>query len=124
LLNRERLALMKPTAYLINVARGPVIDQAALTEVLQGGRIQGAGLDVFEREPIDPHDPLLELENVILAPHALCWTDECFRKNGESACRSILDVADGRVPRHVVNRDVLEREVFRKKLARYGAAGA
>src|SRR5262245_62720892 len=87
LIDARRLALMKPTAYLVNVARGPVVDQAALTEALRQGRLQGAGLDVFEREPIDPADPLLRLDNVILAPHALCWTDECFRGNGVSACR-------------------------------------
>ena len=98
LINAERLALMKPTAYLINVARGPIVDQAALTEALQERRIAGAGLDVFEQEPIDPHDPLLALDNVILAPHALCWTDECFAGNGRSAIASILDVAAGRVP--------------------------
>jgi phosphoglycerate dehydrogenase-like enzyme len=107
LLNAQRLALMKPTAFLINVARGPIVDQAALTQVLQDRRIQGAGLDVFEQEPIDPADPLLKLDNVILAPHALCWTDECFRSIGRSACQSIMDVAQGRVPRFVVNRSAL-----------------
>jgi D-3-phosphoglycerate dehydrogenase len=107
LLNAERLALMKPTAYLINVARGPIVDQAALTRCLQEGRIAGAGLDVFEREPIDPDDPLLGLENVILAPHALCWTDECFSLNGRAAVGSLVDVAGGLVPRHVVNPGVL-----------------
>ena len=75
---RAPLALMKPTAYLINMARGPIVDQQALTRVLQEKRIAGAGLDVFEPEPIDPRDPLLALDNVILAPHALSWTDECF----------------------------------------------
>lgn len=117
LVNGERLALMKPTGYLINVARGPIVDQAALTKVLQERRIAGAGLDVFEKEPIDPDDPLLKLDNVIVTPHALCWTDECFRGNGESACRSILDVAAGRTPQHVVNRDVLEHARIKAHLA-------
>lgn len=98
LINAERLALLKPTAYLINVARGPIVDQAALTRVLQEQRIQGAGLDVFEQEPIDPNDPLLTLDNVIVAPHSLCWTDECFRGIGQSAFQSIIDVAAGRTP--------------------------
>jgi D-3-phosphoglycerate dehydrogenase len=119
LLNAERLAKMKPTSYLINVARGPIVDQAALTHVLQQGLIAGAGLDVFEHEPIDPHDPLLELDNVILAPHAICWTDELFLGNGRAACQSILDVAHGREPKHVVNRAVLQQSVFREKLARF-----
>jgi D-3-phosphoglycerate dehydrogenase len=122
LLNAERLALMKPTAYLINVARGPIVDQRALTAVLQGNRIAGAGLDVFEQEPPDPKDPLFTLENVIVAPHALCWTDECFKGNGESAIRSILDIASGQNPTHVVNRDVLGRPAFREKLERYKAS--
>jgi D-3-phosphoglycerate dehydrogenase len=119
LLNAERLARMKPTAFLINVARGPIVDQMALTRVLQERRIAGAGLDVFEKEPIEPGDPLLKLDNVILAPHAVCWTDELFRGNGQAACQSILDVAAGRVPRDVVNRDVLARESFQQKLARF-----
>lgn len=107
LLNTERIGLMKPTAYLVNVARGPIVDQAALTVALQHHRIAGAGLDVFDPEPIAPDDPLLAMENVILAPHAICWTDECFGLNGRSAVGSLLDVAAGRVPRHVVNRDAL-----------------
>src|SRR5262249_21942267 len=95
LLNAERLALMKPTAYLINVARGPIVDQAALTKCLQARRIAGAGLDVFEQEPVDPSDPLLALDNVILTPHAICWTDECFALNGRSAIGSLIDVRRG-----------------------------
>ncbi len=119
LLNAERLALMKPTAYLINVARGPIIDQAALTVVLRERRIAGAALDVFEQEPIDPCDPLLALDNVIVAPHAICWTDELFHQNGRAACRSILDVAAGRIPQHVVNPAVLEQPVMQAKLNGY-----
>jgi D-3-phosphoglycerate dehydrogenase len=119
LLNADRLARMKPTAYLINVARGPIVDQPALTRLLEERRIAGAGLDVFEREPIDVDDPLLKLDNVILAPHAICWTDELFRGIGESCCRSILDVAAGRVPKDVVNREAIERSGLREKLARF-----
>lgn len=108
LIDAERLALMKPSAYLINVARGPIVDQQALTEALRRGSIQGAGLDVFEQEPIDPDDPLLTLDNTIVTPHALCWTDECFRGIGRSACESILDVAAGRRPQHAVNPAALD----------------
>jgi D-3-phosphoglycerate dehydrogenase len=117
LINTQRIERMKATAYLINVARGPIVDQRALTAALESGRIAGAGLDVFEQEPIDPHDPLLKLDNVIVAPHALCWTDECFQGNGRSACQSILDVASGRIPPHVVNREVLQRPGMKTKLA-------
>ncbi len=116
LLDAQRLARMKPTAFLINVARGPIVDQAALTRALQQGRIAGAALDVFEQEPIAAGDPLLSLDNVILSPHAICWTDELFRGNGQAALQSILDVAAGRVPRDVVNRDVLQRPGWKKKL--------
>jgi phosphoglycerate dehydrogenase-like enzyme len=119
LLNAERLAWMKSSAYLINVARGPIVDQIALTELLQKRRIQGAALDVFELEPIAIDDPLLSLDNVILAPHAICWTDELFRDNGRSACRSIADVAAGRVPPFVVNREVVSSQGFRSKLTHY-----
>lgn len=107
LLDAGRLALMKPTAYLVNVARGPIVDQAALVDALRGGRLQGAGLDVFEQEPIDPSDPLLALENVIVTPHAICWTDECFSLNGRSAIASLIDVSRGVVPGNVVNREAL-----------------
>ncbi len=110
---------MKPTAYLINTARGPIVDQRALTEVLQAGRIAGAGLDVFDPEPIDPSDPLLLLDNVIVAPHAICFTDEVALGNGSSAIRSILTVARGEVPRNIVNRDAVETPLFQAKLARY-----
>lgn len=118
LLNADRLERMKSNAYLINVARGPIVDQAALTTALQEGRIAGAGLDVFEQEPLDPADPLLSLDNVIVAPHAICWTDECFGANGRSACQSLLDVAAGRTPKHVVNRAALEHPRLRQRLAR------
>ncbi len=120
LLNRERLARMKSSAFLINVARGPIVDQLALTEVLRERRIAGAALDVFEKEPIDTDDPLLQLDNVILSPHAICWTDELFRGTGQAACRSILGVASGRVPQDVVNREVLTQEALKQKLARFG----
>ena len=119
LLNAGRLGLMKETAFLINAARGPIVDQEALTEALSEGRIAGAGLDVFEGEPADPEDPIFSLPNVIATPHALAWTDELALGNGRGACGSVLEVAAGRVPENVVNRDVLDTTLFRKKLARY-----
>ncbi|MCZ6681401.1 MAG: hydroxyacid dehydrogenase [Candidatus Poribacteria bacterium] len=121
LINAERLALMKETAYLINAARGPIVDQAALTDALRERRIQGAGLDVFEQEPVDPNDPILTLDNVIVTPHGICWTDECFLGNGQSACESILDVAAGRIPKNVVNREALEHPRLQEKLSQYGS---
>ena len=120
LLDAGRLSLMKETAHLVNVARGQIVDQAALTEALREGRIAGAGLDVFEGEPADPADPIFSLPNVIAAPHALAWTDELALGNGRAACKSVLDIAAGRVPDNVINKDVLDTALFREKLGRYG----
>ncbi len=117
LVNAERLALMKPTAFLINTARGPIVDQTALVEALRARRIAGAGLDVQEKEPPDPADPLLTLDNVILAPHALCWTDQCFHGIGAAAIRSVLDFKAGRVPEGLVNREVISHPRWRQRLA-------
>ncbi len=124
LVNAERLALMKPTAYFINTARGPIVDQKALTKVLQERKIAGAGLDVLEQEPPDPDDPILTLDNVILAPHALCWTDQCFAGNGAADVKAVLEIQHGREPRGIVNRDVLKHPDWQRRLAdfrkRYG----
>lgn len=119
LVNAERLGLMKPTAYLVSAARGAIVDQAALTRVLRERRIAGAALDVFEQEPVDPADPILTLDNVILAPHSLCWTDEMSLSNGGSVVEALLDVASGRPPRYPVDRSVLESPLFLEKLKRY-----
>jgi phosphoglycerate dehydrogenase-like enzyme len=110
---------MKPTAYLINTARGPIVDQAALTQALKEGVIAGAGLDVFETEPTAPDEPLHALENVIVTPHALCWTDECFAGNGAADIRAVLDVRQGREPTGVVNKAVLSDPRFRGRLAAF-----
>lgn len=117
LLNAERLKLLKPNAYLINVARGPIIDQVALTDALTRQQFAGAGLDVFDVEPVAANDPLLKLDNVIVSPHAICWTDECFRGIGQSACQSLIDIASGKAPACIVNRDVIESQRFQRLLA-------
>jgi phosphoglycerate dehydrogenase-like enzyme len=122
LLDARRLALLKPTAFLINVARGPIVDGRALAEALRERRIAAAALDVFEQEPLPPDDPLLRLDNVLLAPHAVGLTDELFRLGGESVSRSVLAVARGEAPEHVLNREVLEREDVRARLAARAAA--
>lgn len=98
-----QLALMKPTAFFINMARGPVVDEAALIETLSARRIAGAGIDVFEQEPVNPANPLLKLDNVIVTPHALCWTDECFHDIASTGLKSIVDVSLGRRPAHLVD---------------------
>jgi phosphoglycerate dehydrogenase-like enzyme len=110
------LGLMKPTAYIINTARGPIIDQKVLYEVLKEGRIAGAGLDVFEIEPCPADEPILKLDNVIVAPHALCWTDQCFGGIGASDVAAAQALMKGEIPRGVVNREVIENPAWRAKL--------
>jgi phosphoglycerate dehydrogenase-like enzyme len=124
LLNAERLAMLKPTAFLISTARGPIVDQKALTEILRERRIRGAAIDVFEQEPVDPDDPILTLDNVLLSPHGLCWTDEFAYLTGRSCIASALAVATGQPPRYVVNRAVLETDRFATKLRRYAEQAA
>ena len=119
LVNGERLGLMKPTAFLINTARGPIVDQAALTDALREERIAGAGIDVFEQEPPDADDPLLALDNVIVTPHALCWTDQLFAGSGAADVRAVTAVMEGRVPSGIVNRDVVDRSGWKARLTGY-----
>ncbi len=119
LMNAERLAMMKPTAYLISTARGGLVDQGALYEALRDKRLAGAGLDVFEQEPVDPADPILKLDNVIVTPHGLCWTDECERIMGESVLRSIQEVAAGKTPANVVNPEAAENAGLQARLRHY-----
>jgi phosphoglycerate dehydrogenase-like enzyme len=119
IINKRELGWMKPGAFLINTARGPIVDHDALVEALRTNRIAGAGLDVFETEPVPAGDPLLQMENVIVTPHSIAWTNELFRDNSLYACRNVLEVARGRVPEHVVNREVLDQPGCKSKLARW-----
>ena len=119
LVNMDRLRLMKPTAFLVNTARGPIVDQAALTEVLLARGIAGAGLDVLEQEPPDADDPILDLDNVIVTPHALCWTDQLFAGSGAADVRAVLAVMAGNVPTGIVNREIVDRPGWQVRLAGY-----
>lgn len=114
------IARMKPTAYLVNTSRGPVVDQKALYDALVGSRIAGAAIDVFDPEPPPAHEPILRLDNVITAPHALGWTDQMFASMGEINRGAIAAVMAGRVPANVVNRAVLDRPGFHTRLAALG----
>jgi phosphoglycerate dehydrogenase-like enzyme len=99
--NRERLSMMKPTAVIINTSRGPVVDEVALTEALQHKRIAGAGLDVFEKEPVDPGNPLLKLENVVLSPHSAGTTWDTWFRRAEFAYQNMKRVWEGEPPQAV-----------------------
>jgi D-3-phosphoglycerate dehydrogenase len=111
LIGRRELALMKPSAILINTSRGPVVDEAALTEALSTGKLAAAGLDVFAEEPTDPKNPLLQLPNVIVTPHVSAMTEEAMTRMGTSAATQILNLLkDGRVEReNLANPDVVNR---------------
>jgi D-3-phosphoglycerate dehydrogenase len=101
---------MKPTAYLINTARGGIIDEPALYAALITGVIRGAGLDVFDREPPVRDDPLLALPNVIAAPHMAGVTRESFDRMAVAVATNLLSVLDGKPKaENVVNREVLAR---------------
>ena len=102
LMNAERFAQMKRSAYFINLSRGPIADEAALIAALTHGGIAGAGLDVFEQEPVAPDNPLLKMGNVLVTPHALCWTDECFDAIAREGLGCIVDFAHGRTPGSVI----------------------
>jgi glyoxylate reductase len=106
LIGAHELAAMKSTAIIVNTARGPVIDQAALAAALQSGRIAGAGLDVTETEPIDLDDPLLKLPNVIITPHIGSASFATRLRMAELAVDNLLDVFDGRIPRCCANPHV------------------
>jgi phosphoglycerate dehydrogenase-like enzyme len=121
LIGERELALMKPEAVLINTARGAIVDQAALIRALQSKAIRGAALDVFEKEPLEPDSPLIELDNVILTSHSVAWTEELFRDMGRIDCEGALAIRQGKVPQDVVNREVLSRPGFQRKLDRYRA---
>jgi D-3-phosphoglycerate dehydrogenase len=107
LIGAREIALMKPTAFLINTARGPIVQERALYEALAARRIGGAGLDVFEVEPTPRDNPILALDNVIVTPHGLCFTDECFTGIARNTFEAVRALADGAVPRYVVNEDAL-----------------
>ncbi len=96
LIDARRLALMKPTAYLVNTARGPIVDEAALVAALSERRIAGAGLDVFDKEPLPPGHPLTALPNVVLTPHIGWPTDHGYHRFAEAASDVLLAYMDGR----------------------------
>jgi len=120
LIGENQLAKMKPDAFLINTARGGIVDEQALYRALKDGRIAGAGIDVFAEEPLAKPHPLAEFDNVLLAPHCIAWTNELFGDIGRTVCQGLADLACGRKPQGMVNPAVLQRPGFTKKWARWG----
>ncbi|MCI0563434.1 MAG: D-glycerate dehydrogenase [Nitrososphaera sp.] len=112
LIDMSRLRKMKNTAFLINTSRGPVVNEADLAKALREGLIAGAGLDVFEKEPLRKASPLVKLKNVVLLPHIGSATIQTRSKMGEIAAKNLLDVLNGRKPdsRFLVNPEVAGRQ--------------
>ena len=106
LIGEKELKLMKPTAYLINTARGAVIDEQALIRSLQEKLIAGAGLDVFEKEPADPDNPLFKMDNVVVTPHTASYSDIAFKRLRTCVGQEAARVISGRWPKNVVNKSV------------------
>jgi D-3-phosphoglycerate dehydrogenase len=106
IIGEKEFRQMKPTAYIINTARGSVIDEKALIKALREKRIAGAGLDVFEQEPIDPDNPLLKMDNVIVLPHSASYSDVAFKRLRTCVGQEAARVLSGRWPKNVVNKTV------------------
>ena len=106
MMGTEELASMKETAFLINTSRGPVVDEKALAEALRDGVIAGAGLDVFETEPVSHDSPLLGLDNIVLTPHLASGSIETRTKMATTAATNIVSVLQGKVPPCLVNPEV------------------
>ncbi|MEM2220993.1 MAG: hydroxyacid dehydrogenase [Ignisphaera sp.] len=116
MIGEREISLMKSTAYVINIARGGVIDQGALYRALKEGRIAGAALDVFQQEPIPFDDPILELENTILTPHIAWLTNECRRAMAITVAEEVIRVLRGEDPKHPVNPKVRDVLKMKKKI--------
>ena len=113
MISAEFLAAMREDAWLVNVARGGLVDEAALIQALQEGRIAGAALDVFDPEPPAVDNPLFTMENVILSPHALCWTADFTREVSGSVMAALLEASRGRVPGAALRRELVDPNLWR-----------
>ena len=109
LIGAEELHRMRPTATLINTARGPVVQQDALIEALREGRLAAAGLDVFEEEPLPEGSPLTGMDNVVLTPHTASYSDQAFGNLKHRVAGAAIDVMQGRWPEIVANPNVTPR---------------
>lgn len=109
LINEKTLKMMKPTAYLINTARGPIVDEKALSKALEEGWIAGAGLDVLEEEPVKPDNPLIKYKNVIITPHMAFYSESVLSEIQRKCAENVRAVLKGEVPKYLLNKEVLEK---------------
>jgi phosphoglycerate dehydrogenase-like enzyme len=109
MLSFKEFSLMKKGVILVNTARGELIDEEALLDALDKGKVAGVGLDVVEGEPIDKNHPLLRFDNVIITPHTAAYTYECLRAMGEKVVCDVERVAKGEIPDEVINKEVLKQ---------------
>lgn len=109
MVGEEEFDMMKEDAYLINVARGPIVDEEALVDALKKRKLAGAGLDVFENEPPADDNPLFDMDNVVVTPHTAWLTKETRIKMAVDSAQGIIDVLNGKEPKYIVNPEVLER---------------
>jgi len=119
LIGEKELKKMRKTVFLINIARGPIVDEVALTKALQEGWIRGAGIDVFEQEPTSPDNPLLKMDNVVATPHIMGWTNELTTSKWNEQVRQISQIINGETPNSLVNPEVLNRPEFQAKLRKF-----
>ena len=103
----------------VEIKHRAVVDEEALIRALHSGRIRGAGLDVFEQEPVNPDNPLLEMDNVVVTPHSLCHTDEYYMRAWRGKLRQAAQIGRGEIPENVVNKEVLEKPELQAKLRRF-----
>jgi len=113
------LKMMKKSAFLINAARGPIVDEQVLIKALNEGWIRGAGLDVFEQEPVQNDNPLLKMDNVILSPHALAQTDQTTSTMWSIIVKQMETLVRGEIPTTLVNKEVLNSPVLKEKLKKF-----
>jgi D-3-phosphoglycerate dehydrogenase len=119
LIGEQELRKMKTSAYLINTSRGPCIDEMALIKALKEGWVKGAAIDVFEKEPTYPDNPLLKMDNVITTGHCIGWTDQVWSSKWDENIEQIKHIMHGEIPNAIVNKEVWNSPKCRKRMARF-----
>ena len=117
MIGERELKLMKKTAFIINTARGAILDEKALIKALKEGWIAGAALDVFEEEPPNPDNPLLKMDNVFVTPHFASCTHEAYQREAFMAAEEVLRVLKGKIPKFIANPEVLQKKRERLSLS-------